>query len=272
MISIAPMLSKVKAFLLPDNLKPLQLNDFTLRFASFATIALSLLLLFAVNPSWWFSWRFEDTTLYVRTATVETALKESEHARFGPDADCACNVFSNTRRDYLYLGCACAIQILCAACFPVRILRQELMPAHRLRTFGIIAISLALAVGGARLIEKLGGYEGDPTAEWARRAPGWYLILNVSAIAILGPLIEELTFRFGLFRGFRQSCSFYASALLSSIAFGILHMGYPDPTKILLCVLMGFVLAWSYEFSGSFLAPLGIHLCNNFVNALLRGY
>jgi membrane protease YdiL (CAAX protease family) len=82
-------------------------------------------------------------------------------------------------------------------------------------------------------------------------------------VGVVGPIEEELFARFTLYQMIRARSHFLVAAILSSLVFGLLHFGYPQPIKMLMAGILGVVLCWAYEKTGSILAPIGIHVLSN---------
>jgi membrane protease YdiL (CAAX protease family) len=79
----------------------------------------------------------------------------------------------------------------------------------------------------------------------------------------LEPIGEEIGCRFLLFQLVRMRYRFIVAALISSVAFGLLHSGYPNSLKMLTTSVTGLMLAFIYERSGSLLTPIAAHCMNN---------
>jgi len=91
--------------------------------------------------------------------------------------------------------------------------------------------------------------------------------------AVLAPIGEELFFRGVLFRSIRDRSGFWAGALGSSIAFGLIHY-IPGPAldSVLLMSVMVFTglgLSYIYERRGSILAPMAAHVTFNVIGLIL---
>lgn len=74
------------------------------------------------------------------------------------------------------------------------------------------------------------------------------------------PIAEELFFRGVLYRWMRQFLGTWVAILISSLIFGLLH---GDIAVAGATFIMGIILAWFYERSGSLWAPITIHIINN---------
>ena len=91
--------------------------------------------------------------------------------------------------------------------------------------------------------------------------------LLVSVIAVLlivglAALSEELFFRGFVFSGLRSRMTVWPAALISGLVFGLVHAPTGITTVIPLAVL-GVVLAWLYDKTGSLWPPVIAHALNN---------
>ena len=86
-------------------------------------------------------------------------------------------------------------------------------------------------------------------------------------VAVVGaaPFAEELFFRGFLYGGLRRRLSVLPAALLSGVLFAIAHL---DPGLIVPFTLVGFVLAFTYERTGTLVAPIGVHFVFNLLSFL----
>ena len=99
----------------------------------------------------------------------------------------------------------------------------------------------------------------------------WPDTAMVLAIAILAPLGEEWLFRGLFFRSLRDGLARWmplrrSSAIgiaLSSLLFAIVHIGDGQITQWPALFVMGVLLALTYEWTGSLLAPMLVHALNN---------
>jgi uncharacterized protein len=81
-------------------------------------------------------------------------------------------------------------------------------------------------------------------------------------IGVLGPIGEEIFFRGFAYRILKQRFGMAAGMALSALLFAILHA---NPTGIVPIYLVGLVLAWLYERTGTLAAPIGLHCANNLI-------
>ncbi len=89
----------------------------------------------------------------------------------------------------------------------------------------------------------------------------WYGILGMVFFGgFVVPVAEELFFRGVLYRWMRQFMGMWVAIVVSSLIFGLLH---GDIAVAGATFVMGIILAWFYERSGSLWAPITIHIVNN---------
>lgn len=80
-----------------------------------------------------------------------------------------------------------------------------------------------------------------------------------TAMVLILPLCEELLFRGALYGGLRRRLPLPVAMVASGLLFGLLH----DPSVILPVAVLGTMLAWLYERTGSLVAPCLVHLLQN---------
>lgn len=82
-------------------------------------------------------------------------------------------------------------------------------------------------------------------------------------IVIAAPLAEETFFRGLLFAGLRDRLPFAAAALVSGLVFGLPHLGPGNVIVVAQLAILGVILAWLYEETGSILPGIAVHIVNN---------
>ena len=87
-------------------------------------------------------------------------------------------------------------------------------------------------------------------------------VTAVVLIAGLAPISEELFFRGFVFSGLRSRMSLWPAAVISGLVFGLVHAPTGITTVVPLAVL-GAVLAWLYDRTGSLWPPVIAHAFNN---------
>lgn len=86
---------------------------------------------------------------------------------------------------------------------------------------------------------------------------GWGGIL---AIAIIGPVLEEVLFRGAITKALLQQYKPTTAILLSALLFGIFHI---NPVQIIPAFLIGLLLAWIYYKTASLIPCILMHVINN---------
>lgn len=92
---------------------------------------------------------------------------------------------------------------------------------------------------------------------------GWGGIL---AIAIVGPVLEELLFRGAITQALLQECSPTKAILISALLFGVFHI---NPAQILPAFLIGILFAWIYYRTRSLIPCILMHVLNNSLSVYL---
>ncbi|WP_294628335.1 CPBP family intramembrane glutamic endopeptidase [uncultured Bacteroides sp.] len=88
---------------------------------------------------------------------------------------------------------------------------------------------------------------------------GWGGLL---AIAIVGPVIEELLFRGAVTKALLQQYAPRKAILISALLFGVFHL---NPAQMLPAFCIGILLGWIYYKSGSLIPCIFMHILNNSV-------
>lgn len=92
---------------------------------------------------------------------------------------------------------------------------------------------------------------------------GWGGIL---AIAIVGPVLEEVLFRGAITKSLLEKYSPATAIFISSLIFGVFHI---NPIQILPAFLTGLLLAWTYYKTGSLIPCILMHILNNSLSVYL---
>lgn len=87
----------------------------------------------------------------------------------------------------------------------------------------------------------------------------WQYLATFVLLVVVAPISEELIFRGVLFAGWRGK-GFVPAALVSSVLFGLAHW---QPNVALATAVLGWLLAYLYEKTGSLWAPIGLHAAKN---------
>lgn len=141
---------------------------------------------------------------------------------------------------------------------------KEKMPLPQAILWGIIGFVMVLAgqmIGG--MIESLLGISGSSENTTSLLGITDVVPIAILAIALFGPILEELVFRRVIFGSLYQGTSFWIAALISSLFFALMHF---DFVHILLYAITGFVMAFLYTKTGRIITPMIAHiLLNTFV-------
>jgi membrane protease YdiL (CAAX protease family) len=142
---------------------------------------------------------------------------------------------------------------------------QELIPLLILVFFGIKSAS---SIG--TLIESELRVHSPFSAEILRAGTGFSgFLLAALAFVAVAPVMEEFVIRGILFRVLRTRCSFFASAALSSAAWGIWHASLSQGAA---AFLIGMILALLYEIYRNLWITILIHAGNNALALYLLSY
>ncbi len=83
-------------------------------------------------------------------------------------------------------------------------------------------------------------------------------------IVAAAPLSEEIFFRGFMFGGLRRRLPMWAAAVIAGAVFGLLHYTGPDSIGVVpQLAVLGVLLAWLYERTGSLWPPIILHVANN---------
>lgn len=134
-----------------------------------------------------------------------------------------------------------------------------------------VGISIIWAIGGiflaffaqalASIVERylLGiNVESENTQRIVSLIETFPIVVIVSSI--IGPILEEIVFRKVIFGTLHKYLSFFPSALISSIIFGLAHMEF---VHLLLYSAMGFTFAFLYKMTNRILVPICAHVMMN---------
>lgn len=88
-------------------------------------------------------------------------------------------------------------------------------------------------------------------------------IATVFLIVIAAPITEETLFRGLLFGALRSRAPFWLAAGISGVIFGSVHLTSGDVAVAGLLSVLGVILAWLYERTGSLGPPIVLHMVNN---------
>ena len=95
------------------------------------------------------------------------------------------------------------------------------------------------------------------------------LFLIILGPVLLVPLVEELLFRNLLHKSLKIKFSPLIASIISAFLFGLAHMEIDTIPQL---VVIGLVLSYTYEKSGSIWVPAALHATNNFVTVMILIY
>ena len=90
-----------------------------------------------------------------------------------------------------------------------------------------------------------------------------YSPFGLIAVALIGPICEELLFRGGVQHDIQQRFASQGPVVaigFSAILFSLIHM---NPAQMPAAFILGIVLGFAYWWTGSLIAPVAIHVFNN---------
>lgn len=132
----------------------------------------------------------------------------------------------------------------------------------------ILMVNYALSIIVALLTNTSNSQNQEVVSQNAMISP----IYSFLYTCILAPVMEETVFRAGIFPFIRKRFGFLPAMIISSFAFGFIHVmsslfsgNFMDFAYLLVYAGIGVILAYSYEKSGSVVVSVGIHAGNNLV-------
>ena len=105
----------------------------------------------------------------------------------------------------------------------------------------------------------------DTMAEYVRQ-PFWVLVLVMAVMPAVG---EELMFRGFIFGTLKRRWRVLPAMLVTAAIFGIYHMSL---SKFFTTALLGFMLVYVVEKTGSIFCSMLMHFCNNLVAVVVMKY
>lgn len=132
----------------------------------------------------------------------------------------------------------------------------------------LIPVLLALFALMNRLMQ-LFSWQPEPQAVvqmYLKPASEPYLLPLTFFVAVLGPVMEETLFRGFAYGGLRRRLGVTGAAVVTSLAFAFLHLNWAALVPVF---LLGMVLAYLYEHSGSLVPSMTLHVLHNVVMVAL---
>lgn len=127
-----------------------------------------------------------------------------------------------------------------------------------------VGITLVIILLRGLIEEALGGTPStpeNPILQFVTRASPWQIAALVALAVIWAPIVEETVFRGALFRHLRSRTGVLAAAVISALAFGIMH-GY-ELLMLLPVISLGFIFALMREWRGSLVPSVVAHSLHN---------
>ncbi len=157
--------------------------------------------------------------------------------------------------------------------FGINLLRQR----HSVAQLGFTPISsywlwLSIGLGAAAAVVRTGIIWGlielfpalnagaDALAEMLVFEEAWKMLIVGSLATLVVPVYEEIFFRGFIHNAFRNRLGMWGAIIASSLLFGLFHL---IPAQIITAFLLGLVLGWMYEKSGSLWTVIIAHVVNN---------
>lgn len=99
--------------------------------------------------------------------------------------------------------------------------------------------------------------------------------ITIFAVVIFAPIVEEIVFRGVIYRFIRLKYNFIKAAIISSFAFGFIHVysslftgDYRDLWYMFSYAMTGFIIAKTYEETNSLYGTIFLHFINNAISLL----
>lgn len=104
----------------------------------------------------------------------------------------------------------------------------------------------------------------DITRELGFDEGGFGAVAAGALVVAAAPFSEEIFFRGFMYGGLRRRLPVWAAAVIAGAVFGLLHYTGPDSVGVVpQLAVLGVLLAWLYERTGSLWPPIILHVVNN---------
>ncbi len=136
------------------------------------------------------------------------------------------------------------------------------------KNYGLLAgATVGLALGLNILLKLAGTVESSETyQEVAQNQYAAWLPLGLVCFGLIAPVAEELLFRGVIFNCIRRYMKLSAAMLVSAVFFALYH---GNSVQAIYAVVMGYLMAYAYEYFGDFRLALGVHILANVLTYVL---
>jgi membrane protease YdiL (CAAX protease family) len=136
-------------------------------------------------------------------------------------------------------------------------------------TLPLLLLMWAINYGVVLLAIRVGleAPQTEQVGEAFTRATGAYQLVLFFIGVVISPIAEEVFFRGFLFNAFRRKMSGVLAAILQAGLFAIGHTY--SLSYVIATFVIGLFLAWVYAFRRTLLAPVFLHICQNFAAMLV---
>ncbi|HIW79908.1 MAG TPA: HAD hydrolase-like protein [Candidatus Acetatifactor stercoripullorum] len=136
------------------------------------------------------------------------------------------------------------------------------------KNYVLLGAAAVGAVIGFNLLFDVTGFISKSDAYQAVAAQQYSgdLWIHLICYGIITPIAEELLFRGIIYGYMRRFMNVRTALVISSALFGLYHM---NPIQGVYGFLIGCLMAYAYEYFGSFYMPVSVHIISNVISSLL---
>ena len=95
------------------------------------------------------------------------------------------------------------------------------------------------------------------------------LVISIISSGIIGPIFEEIVFRYVFYNKLKKKYTIKKSILINSLVFALIHI---QPIKIIYAFILGTILNIYYEKYNNIKVPILIHIAANIIVLFLYEY
>lgn len=142
------------------------------------------------------------------------------------------------------------------------------LKAEPAQNYLLIGLATVGAVIGLNLLLELSGVTNKSEVYQAVVEDQYsaHFLIGIFCYGIISPIAEELLFRGVIFAYMRRFLNIRLAVVLSALVFGVYH---GNAVQGGYAFIMGCLIAYSYEYFGTFLLPLAIHMISNILSYCL---